>query len=131
MSPPEEHLKALRDLESRFSLLEDDGSTRVRIGVATGCDAAFMVGEKTGIEKSRLVPLVMREDILNGRIKNARRFVINTFKDEGGVISLEDYPGLRRHLGEDRLDIRKRHVARKNPDSWFRTIDRVYPSGGA
>ncbi|HBL18428.1 MAG: DNA methyltransferase [Elusimicrobia bacterium GWA2_69_24] len=126
LSPPE-HLKALRQLESRFKSLEADGKTKVRIGVATGYDAAYIVGEDTAIEKDRLVPLVMRADIENGKLKDGRRFVINTFERDGRVIKLSDYPHLRKHLEANGLDIRRRHVAQKNPDSWFRTIDRVYP----
>ena len=126
LSPPE-HLKALRELERRFATLEADGRTKVRIGVATGNDASYIVGDYTDIEKDRLVPLVMREDIEAGRLKNSRRFVINTFDAHGRVIMLSDYPRLRHHLEARGLDIKRRHVAKKNPDSWFRTIDRVYP----
>ena len=126
LSPPE-HLKALRELERRFATLEADGRTKVRIGVATGNDASYIVGDDTDIEKDRLVPLVMREDIEAGRLKNSRRFVINTFDAHGRVIMLSDYPRLRHHLEARGLDIKRRHVAKKNPDSWFRTIDRVYP----
>lgn len=126
LSPPA-HLKALRDLEARFAALEADGRTKVRIGVATGNDAAYIVGDDTGIETERLVPLVMRDDIENGGLKNGHRFVINTFDAYGRVIKLSDYPGLRRHLEAHGLDIKRRHVAQKNPGTWFRTIDRVYP----
>lgn len=126
LSPPE-HLKALRELESNFSPLEADGHTKVKIGVATGCDAAYIVGADADIEKDRLVPLVMRADIENGRIKNNHHFVINAFDQSGRVVRLSEYPRLRRHLETHGLDIKRRHVALKNPDSWFRTIDRVYP----
>ncbi|HVA65575.1 MAG TPA: Eco57I restriction-modification methylase domain-containing protein [Elusimicrobiota bacterium] len=126
LSSPE-HLRALRDLEARFAPIEADGRTRVRIGVATGCDAAYIVGQDADIEKDRLVPLVMRSDIENGAIKNNHRFVINTFDEDGRVINLSDFPRLRRHFEIHGLDIRRRHVAQKNPVSWFRTIDRVYP----
>ncbi|MCX5789607.1 MAG: Eco57I restriction-modification methylase domain-containing protein, partial [Elusimicrobia bacterium] len=126
LSPPE-HFKTLRDLESRFEPLEADGKTKVRIGVATGNDSTYIVDAETGIEKDRLVPLVMRSDIENGSIKDGHRFVINTFDDEGHLIKLANYPRLRRHLESHGVAIKRRHVAQKNPGSWFRTIDRVYP----
>jgi hypothetical protein len=121
------HLKTLRNLESRFDTIEADDSTKVRIGVATGNDAAFIVGTDADIEKDRLVPLVMRADIEKGRIRDNTRFVINTFDKDGKVIDLDRYPRLRRYLEAHGLGIRGRHVAKKNPRNWFRTIDRVYP----
>lgn len=121
-----EHLDALRHLESRFAPLEDDGTTRVRIGVATGADDAFIVERGVDIEPDRLVPLVMRDDIERGIIRNAGRFVINTFDDEGRIVDLRRYPRLERHLSKYEA-VRRRHVATKNPRAWFRTIDRVYP----
>lgn len=121
------HLNALRSLESRFLAIEATGQTRVRIGVATGDDSTYIVGEDADIESDRLVPLVMRSDIEKGQIRDARRFVINTFRDDGGVVDLRDFPRLARHLKAHEVDVRRRHVSQKNPSSWFRTIDRVYP----
>lgn len=121
------HLNVLRSLESRFLAIEATGQTRVRIGVATGDDSTFIVGEDADIEADRLVPLVMRSDIDKGQIRDARRFVINTFRDDGGVVELRDFPRLARHFKTHEVDVRRRHVSQKNPSSWFRTIDRVYP----
>jgi hypothetical protein len=126
LSSPE-HLKVLRDLERRFEPLEADGKTQVRIGVATGADKVFIVPEDADIEPDRLVPLVMREDIEAGKVRNAHRCVINTFADNGSVVDLARYPKLARYFETHAGHVRKRHVAQKNPRSWFRTIDRVYP----
>lgn len=123
-----EHLRALRDLEARFDLLEADGSTRVGIGVATGCDRVFIVDADADIEPERLVPLVMRADLHDGRIRDARRRVINTFRDDGTAIDLKAHPRLAAWLDQNREAVRARHVAQKNPSAWFRTIDRVYPA---
>lgn len=122
------HLRALRDLEARFQPIEADGETRVGIGVATGCDKAFIVGADADVEPDRLVPLVMRADIEAGRIRDGRRRVINTFRDDGGLVDLREYPRLAAHLAAHRAAVRGRHVAQKNPATWFRTIDRVYPN---
>lgn len=122
-----EHLAALRSLERRFSSIEATGRTRIRIGVATGDDKTYIVGEDSDIEPDRLIPLVMRSDIEKGQLRNARRFVINTFRDDGKVIDLKDYPRLERHFRAREMEVRRRHVAQKNPSNWFRTIDRVYP----
>mgnify|MGYP001610451780 CR=1 FL=1 len=121
------HLAVLRELEGKFAPIESDGTTQVGIGVATGNDSVYIVGEGADIERDRLVPLVMREDIENGRIQDGRRFVINTFGPDGKVVDLNAHPRLSRYLQARVGAVKRRHVARKNPAAWFRTIDRVYP----
>ena len=124
-----EHLKVLRDLETRFKSIESSApGTKVGIGVASGNDKVYIVPKDVDIEEDRLVPLVMRRDIDRGVIHDEERCVINTFRDEGGVVDLHDYPRLKRYLEENADIIKRRHVSKKNPQSWFRTIDRVYPS---
>lgn len=126
LSGPEQ-LAALRALEARFPLLEQDGAATVRIGVATGNDKVYIVPEGTEIEPDRLVPLVMRSDIEGGSIHDARRFVINTFTPTRGVVDLKDFPRLKRYLEQHQAELRQRHIAQKRGEDWFRTIDRVYP----
>lgn len=125
-----EHSQLLRRLEATFPSIED-GACRVGIGVATGCDKVFILDEANAmnaqIEKDRLVPLVMREDIDHGRIKDGGRFVINTFDQSGRVVDLARYPRLSRYLEANAAVVRRRHVAQKAPVNWYRTIDRVYP----
>lgn len=121
-----EQLTVLRDLEDRHPALESE-ETRVRIGVATGNDSVYIVADDVDIEPDRLVPLVMREDIEGGRIRDAHRCVINTFSSDGSVVDLNQYPRLAAYLGAHAEVIRSRHVARNNKPAWFRTIDRVYP----
>jgi hypothetical protein len=118
-------LRTLRSLEQAFAPLED--SARVGIGVATGNDAIYIVDGDADIEPSRLVPLVMRSDLTDGRVSDARRYVINTFETGGGLVELQHYPRLRHYLERHAPAIKQRHVARKSPGAWYRTIDRVYP----
>lgn len=125
LSSPDQ-LATLRDLESRFPLLEESGRTSVRIGIATGNDSVYIVPEGTDIETERLLPLVMRADIETGHIRNAHRFVINTY-EEKGVIKLDNYPRLKRYFETNAAILKKRHVAQKDPLGWCRTIDRPYP----
>lgn len=121
------HLESLRSLEARFEPIEADGVTKVRIGVATGSDKVFIVPEGVDIEPDRLVPLVKREDIEDGRIRDARRYVINSFDADGRLVDLKRYPRLARYFGVHEAALRKRHVAQNKTVGWFRTIDRVYP----
>jgi len=122
-----EQSETLRLLETKFAPIEHGGLAHVGIGVATGCDQVFIVGKDADIESERLAPLVMRDDIERGQLRDAGRYVINTFCDQGGLVDLHDYPKLDRYLKAHAPAIRKRHVAKKAPANWFRTIDRVYP----
>lgn len=124
-----EQLAALRELEDRFATLEADGQTRVGIGVATGADEVFIVSEETvpKVEPDRLVPLVMRSDIREGRIEWSGRYVINTFRQNGGGVDLAEYPKLASYFAEHDAAVRRRHVSQRSKGFWFRTIDRVYP----
>jgi hypothetical protein len=118
-------LDALRALERNFAPLAE--SARVGIGVATGNDELYIVDARADIEPSRLVPLVMRSDLCDGGLDKAARFVINTFESRGGLVELARYPRLRAYLQAHAAVIKQRHVARKTPSGWYRTIDRVYP----
>lgn len=126
LSSPDQ-LRVLRNLEERFKPIEEDETIEVRIGVATGCDKVYIVSKDAPIEKSRLLPLVMRDDLDKGKIKRAGRYVINTFEDGEGIIDLVKYPKLQSYLKKHSEQLKKRHVAKKNERRWFRTIDRVYP----
>ena len=122
-----ENLKTLRDLETRFDPLETHGDTKVGIGVATGNDKIYIVKNSIDVEPDRLIPLVKREDIAYGQIIDSGRSVINTFIQDKGSINLNQYPKLRAFFAKNEEQVKKRHVAKKNPTVWFRTIDRVYP----
>jgi hypothetical protein len=124
-----DQLAVLRDLEERFSPLEEDGVARVGIGVATGADEVFILSAATAnlVEPDRLVPLVMRSDIRDGKIEWAGRFVINTFGPDGGAVDLTTHPKLAAYLAEHDAAVRRRHVSQRSNGFWYRTIDRVYP----
>jgi hypothetical protein len=118
-------LRTLRDLEARFAPIES--TARVGIGVATGCDERYIVDAQLDVEPDRLVPLVMREHIAAGQVGVSSKCVINTFDDHGKLIALARYPKLRAYFRAHAAQLEQRHIARKNPSAWFRTIDRVYP----
>jgi hypothetical protein len=118
----------VRQLESRFPLLEATGC-RVGIGVATGADQAFIGPfDELDVEASRKLPLATTKDISSGHVNWRGLGVINPFEDEGGLVDLSAYPRLNRYLEGRREQIARRHVARKSPDRWFRTIDRIVPA---
>lgn len=124
LSTPEQR-RVLRELEHKFATIE--ATAKVGIGVATGCDERYIVDQDANIEPDRLLPLVMRDDIKAGQVRPTTKCVINTFADDGKLIDLSRYPKLRAYFDKHAARIKQRHVARKNPKAWFRTIDRVYP----
>ena len=121
-------LEVVRRLEGDFPTLEEAGC-KVGIGVATGADQAFIGKlDELDVEDDRKLPLVMTRDILTGTVKWRGYGVVNPFRDEGGLVRLEDYPRLKRYLESRKDEIAGRHIAQKAPANWYRTIDRIYPA---
>lgn len=120
-------LELVRRLESEFQTIEDEGC-KVGIGVATGADKAFIGHfDKMDVEASRKLPIAMTRDILSGEVAWRGYGVINPFGDDGKLVDLGEYPKLKTYLEDRRDQIANRHVAKKAPARWFRTIDRIYP----
>lgn len=120
-------LDLVRRLEAQFPVLENAGC-KVRIGVATGADKAFIGNfQSLDVEPSRKLPLVMTRDIKEGHVAWTGNGIINPFGEDGKLVDLADFPKLRAYLEERKDQIAGRHVAEKNPRGWYRTIDRIYP----
>ena len=118
-------LEMLADLESRFAPLENcQTGTRVGIGVATGCDEVYIRAEAEGVEVDRLLPLLTAGDIASGRPVWSGKHLVNPWSEDG-LVDLGDYPGLASHLERHSSLLRSRHVARRQPKAWYRTIDRI------
>jgi adenine-specific DNA-methyltransferase len=120
-------LAVLSDLESRFGPLEEGSTgTRVGIGVATGADDIYITTDVHCVESDRLLPLVMASDIATGRVEWSGSLLVNPW-DDGRLVRLNDHPRLASFLHENERALRARHVARRRPETWYRTIDRVAP----
>jgi len=118
----------LRRLEARFPTLEEAGC-KVGIGVATGADKAFIGPmDELDVEPSRKLPLATTKDIASGEVRWLGLGVVNPFEDDGKLADLSRYPKLQKHLERHREAIAGRHVAQKNPATWYRTIDRITPT---
>jgi len=123
-----DRLKVIREMESHFPLLEEAGC-KVGIGVATGADKVFIgrSGE-LDVEPERQLPLVTTRDIASGEIVWGGLSVLNPFDDDSSqVVDLKRFPKFEKYIEKHRALIENRHVAKKNPKSWFKTIDRIYP----
>jgi Eco57I restriction-modification methylase/restriction endonuclease TaqI-like protein len=125
LSTSSEERILLHRLEQAFPLIENAGC-KVGIGVATGCDEVFIrQREALPIEDDRKLPLVMTADIQMGHIHWSENAVINPFKPNGELIDLRNYPLLRAYFLSHEALLRKRHVAKRNPAAWYRTIDKI------
>jgi len=117
------------DLEvNQFPLIEQQGF-RIGIGVATGSDEIFIGPvEQFKVEKEVLLPIVLSQDIRDGKIKWSGNYLINPFdKSTGKQLDLNRYPKLKAYLYAAKARLEKRHVSKKNPRFWYRTIDKVIP----
>lgn len=115
----------LRELEERFGRLEDDVTgTKVGIGVATGADDIFITKDSELVERDRLLPLALGGDIRTGELRWSGHLLVDPWGPEG-LVDLRDYPRLNQYLERHATQLRRRHVAKDNHHSWYRTIDRV------
>ncbi len=120
-------LSMIEYLTDSFPPLEDRGTrTKVGIGVATGADTVFITRDAAVAEPERLLPLAMVSDIASGRMRWSGHYLVNPW-DEQGLVRLVDHPRLFAYFKKHAEVLRKRHVARRQPERWYRTIDRVAP----
>jgi hypothetical protein len=118
----------LEDLSDRFGLLEDKTTgTRVGIGIATGADKVFIThrDDATDVEDDRLLPLSMVRDTRSGTLDWHGACLVNPWTPQGELVNLRDYPRLARYFAQHGVDLRKRYIAVKQPDRWYKTIDKV------
>src|SRR5690606_26228624 len=54
--------------------------------------------------------------------------IINPFAEDGRLVDLKRYPLLNAFLAARRQTLQRRHVAKRQPQAWYRTIDRIYPA---
>jgi hypothetical protein len=123
-----DRLNIVRRLEASFPLLEEVGC-KVGIGVATGADKAYVAKfDELDVEPDRKLPLVTTKDITSGSVKWQGLGVVNPFNDDGTLVDLDSFPKLKRFFEARRAVITERNCARRNPLSWYRTIDRINPA---
>lgn len=120
-------LAVIADLEARFRPLEDHATgTRIGIGVATGCDDVFETKDTGLVEDDRLLPLLRASDVASGETTWRGTYLVNPW-DADGLVDLGCYPKMRQYFAAHASELRARHVARRRPEQWYRTIDRIDP----
>ncbi|MEX2552861.1 MAG: N-6 DNA methylase, partial [Actinomycetota bacterium] len=120
-------LALVADLEARFPPLEDETTnTRVGIGVASGCDDVYLTTQGNLVEEDRLLPILKAADTSEGTAAWSGTYLVNPW-DRYGLVDLERFPRLAHYFEKNEARLRDRHVARRRPMQWYRTIDRVDP----
>ncbi len=113
-------------LNERFESLESSHTgTRVGIGVATGADELFVTSNSSLVEPSRLLPLTMSRDTTSGEVRWGGSYLVNPWEEDGTLVDLTRYPKLHSYFNGNGAALRLRHVAHKQADRWYRTIDKV------
>ncbi|WP_306944585.1 Eco57I restriction-modification methylase domain-containing protein [Streptomyces phaeochromogenes] len=121
-----ERLAMLEDLSDRFRLLEDEATgTRVGIGIATGADKVFLTEDSTVVEEDRLLPMAMVRDTTSGALSWGGTYLVSPWSRAGQLVDLDGFPLLAAYFEKHRAALSKRYVATKQPDRWYKTIDKV------
>lgn len=122
-------LEIIRRIETRFSAIEE-ADCQIGIGVASGADKVFIrPDDELPIESERKLPILLTRDVKNGEICWGGKMLMNPFDgDCPTLVDLAHWPLFSAYLEENKEAIMRRHVAKKNPQNWFKTIDRIYPS---
>ncbi|MER6008878.1 Eco57I restriction-modification methylase domain-containing protein [Nonomuraea angiospora] len=119
-------LAALEDLTERFTVLGDKASgVRVGIGIATGADKVFITNDANLVEEERLLPLAMVRDTTSGHLTWGGNFLVNPWDEDGQLVDLSRYPRLAAWFHRNRVALSGRYIAKKAPDKWYKTIDKV------
>lgn len=127
----------LADWSSVFNRVQSDDTLvtieemgfLVGIGVATGADSIFIAKDlPSKVEKELLLPALNARDMSGNRLQWSGQYLLNPYQPNGELIKLEDYPQAAAYLISHREALQKRHVAKKNPGKWYKTIDRIVPA---
>lgn len=123
-----DRIALLEYLNDHFEPLQNPATaTKIGIGVATGADQAYLTADPKSVEDGRALPIAMAKDIRSGTFKWGGQYMLNPWGNDGHLIDIESHPKMKAAL-EAHDSIKKRFVAKKNPDKWHRTIDKVNPA---
>lgn len=101
---------------------------KIGIGVATGADNVFISDNLTEqIERELLMPIITGRDLRGNSLNWSGLFLFNPYNADGSLIDLQQYPKAMAYLLRHESRLRGRYIAKKRPDNWYRTIDRVHP----
>lgn len=95
------------------------------IGVATGADEVFITTDSSVVESDRLLPMAMVKDAKSGHFEWHGTYLVNPWEPSGDLVDLDKYPKLKRFFGQHQELLKRRYIAKRNPERWYKTIDKV------
>lgn len=111
-----------------FTTIEQQGF-KIGIGVATGADSVFVSSRLPGVVESELLlPGICARDLRGDRLNWHGEYLLNPYNPDGSLVDLASYPLADAYLARHKERLAARHVARKSPSRWYRTIDRINPA---
>lgn len=99
---------------------------RIGIGVATGADSVFISKDLPNlVEHELLLPGINAKDLRGNDLRWQGEYLLNPYKPNGDLVNLEDYPLAKSYLEKHRNRLSSRHITKKAPSRWYKTIDRI------
>lgn len=112
--------------EKNLATIENQ-NFKIGIGVATGRDSIFISKDLKGqVEDDLLIPLLTAKDVKGSKISWNGNYLINPFDRYGRLIELINFPKAMEYFTQHKNELSKRHISKKDPSKWYRTIDKVH-----
>lgn len=98
----------------------------IGIGVATGATKLFVGAHLVDVvERELLLPAIDGSDLRGDTFRWHDKFLLNPYDRQGALIDLGKFPRCASYLNSHRQQLAARHTAQKNPNLWYKTIDRI------
>lgn len=108
-----------------FKTIEEQGF-ELWIWPATWADKIFIWKTLSKeIENEILIPIILSRDLRGNNLTWGWNYLINPFTKDWELIDLLNYPKLNSYLSFHKIALLNRHVAKRNPTKWYRTIDKI------
>ncbi len=117
-----------RSPDSGNTMTIEEQGFHIGIGVATGASDVFVSDQLPNeVEPELLIPAIGAKDLRGNQFQWTGQYLLNPYDEQGRLVQLSLYPKLSAYLHRHEERLRGRHVAQKNTNNWYRTIDCIYP----
>lgn len=110
-----------------FQTIEQQGF-KIGIGVATGADSIFISKDLPNeVEPDLIMPSINARDLRGNKFQWQGEYLLNPYNADGSLVNLKDFPRASAYLERYKEKLSGRHIAKKSPSRWYKTIDRITP----